>query len=136
MSRYLNKRRRAVRPQAGGVERARELRGEMSLPEVLLWQLLRRRGAGGLAFRRQKAFGPYVADFYCHEAMLVVEIDGKQHEGRVDEDRARDAWFAARGIAVHRVPAVVVLKDAAAGAARVLHEARKRITELEREPPR
>jgi very-short-patch-repair endonuclease len=105
----------------------------MSLPEVLLWQLLRRRGVGGLAFRRQRAFGPYVADFYCHEALLVVEIDGKQHEGRVEEDRVRDAWFAERGVAVVRVRAQDVLNDAAQAAAMVLHEARKRLTELERE---
>ncbi len=55
-------------------ERARGLRIAMSAPEITLWQVLRRRPAG-LKFRRQHPSGPYVADFYCHEARLVIYVD-------------------------------------------------------------
>jgi len=84
----------------------------MSLPEVLLWQALRGRPAG-LKFRRQHPSGPYVADFYCHEARLIVEIDGYAHEtgDRPVRDAARDAWFGARGLKVQRIPAQLVLDD-------------------------
>ncbi len=52
----------------------------MSLPEVLLWQVLRTRPSD-LKFRRQHPSGAYVADFYCHEARLVIEVDGERITG-------------------------------------------------------
>jgi len=57
-------------------EVARELRKAQTSAEELLWQLLRKRQLFGFKFRRQHQFGDYVADFYCHEAKLVVECDG------------------------------------------------------------
>jgi very-short-patch-repair endonuclease len=84
----------------------------MSLPEVLLWQELRNRPAG-LKFRKQHPAGPYTADFFCHEARLVVEVDGEAHErgNRPQRDAARDEWFAVRKLAVMRVPAAEVLTN-------------------------
>jgi len=84
----------------------------MSLPEVLLWRELRTR-PGGLKFRRQHPAGPYPADFFCHEARLVVEVDGESHErgDRPIRDAGRDAWFADRRLKVLRVPAAELLKD-------------------------
>jgi very-short-patch-repair endonuclease len=61
------------------VKRARELRRKMSLPEVILWQQLRRR-PGGFKFRRQHPAGPYALDFYCEEARLCIEVDGSAHD--------------------------------------------------------
>ncbi|HEV2816978.1 MAG TPA: DUF559 domain-containing protein [Allosphingosinicella sp.] len=92
------------------IKRARKLRREMSLPEVLLWQELRRRPAG-LKFRKQHPAGPYAADFFCHEARLVVEVDGEAHDrgDRPARDAGRDAWFAERRFAVMRIPAAEVL---------------------------
>jgi len=92
--------------------RARQLRQNMSSLEVLLWQALRSRPAG-LKFRRQHPSGPYVADFYCHEARLIIEVDGYAHEtgDRPARDAARDTWFAERGVRVERVPARLVLHD-------------------------
>jgi very-short-patch-repair endonuclease len=92
------------------VKRARRLRREMSFPEVLLWQELRRRPAG-LKFRHQHPAGPYVADFFCHEARLVVEVDGEAHGrgDRPERDAMRDAWFSARRFEVMRIPAGEVL---------------------------
>jgi very-short-patch-repair endonuclease len=94
------------------VERARTLRKTMSLPEVLLWQALRKR-PGGLKFRRQHPGGPYAADFFCHEARLIIEVDGEAHErgNRPALDRTRDAWFLERRFQTIRVPAREVLTD-------------------------
>jgi very-short-patch-repair endonuclease len=91
---------------------ARQLRREMSLPEVLLWRELRKRPAG-LKFRRQQPAKRRVTDFYCHAARLVVEVDGAAHDTieNAERDARRDAWFAARGIGVLRLPARQVLKD-------------------------
>ena len=61
---------------SGLKELARELRKEQTSAEALLWELIRNRQLLGFKFRRQHQFGDYVADFYCHEALLVVECDG------------------------------------------------------------
>ena len=94
------------------IRRVRRLRGEMSLPEVLLWRALRGR-PGGLKFRRQHPAGPYVADFFCHEARLILEIDGEAHDrgDRPLQDAERDRWFAERRFEVMRIPARAVLND-------------------------
>ncbi len=91
---------------------ARRLRRDMSLPEVLLWQALRKR-PDGAKFRRQHPAGIYVLDFYCDELRLAVEVDGEAH-GRGDRparDKVRDAWLETQGVTVLRVPAVDVLRD-------------------------
>jgi very-short-patch-repair endonuclease len=90
---------------------ARQLRREMSLPEVLLWIELRKRPAG-LKFRRQQPANRKVTDFFCHSARLVVEIDGAAHDSihASDRDARRDAWFAARGIRALRLSARQVLR--------------------------
>ncbi len=94
------------------LRRARALRREMSLPELLLWRELRA-SPEGLKFRKQHPSGPFVADFFCHETRLIVEIDGEAHGlgDRPARDHARDAWFDERGIDVMRVPAREVLKN-------------------------
>lgn len=109
------------------IRHARALRKEMSLPERLLWRALRSR-PGGLKFRRQHPAGPFIADFFCHGARLVVEIDGEAHArgDRPERDLRRDAWFAARGFDVMRIPAVQVLDDACAVVAGIVARARER----------
>jgi very-short-patch-repair endonuclease len=94
------------------IQRARRLRREMSLPEVLLWRELKQR-PGGLKFRKQHPAGPYTADFFCHEARLIVEVDGEAHDcgDRPQRDECRDAWFAERRFRVMRIPAAEVLRD-------------------------
>jgi very-short-patch-repair endonuclease len=92
--------------------RAKALRQDMSLPEILLWQALRKQPSG-LKFRRQHPSGSYVADFYCHEARLIVEVDGEAHNrgAAPRDDERRDAWFAERGLSVLRIPASEILRD-------------------------
>ncbi len=84
---------------------ARQLRREMTNAERKLWSALRRHGLAGAQFRRQAPCGPYIADFLCHGARLVVEVDGATHstEAERSRDAKRDAWFAANGYAVLRV---------------------------------
>ena len=101
-----------------GVQRrakARKLRQAMSLPEVLLWQELRR-GSVGWRFRRQHSIGPYVADFYCHEVRFVLEVDGESHIDRRVGDVERDRWLMERGYVVKRISAERVLKSPSAAA--------------------
>ena len=94
------------------VRRARDLCTRMSLPEVLLWQVMRR-GQHGLRFRRQHPFGPYILDFYCAERRLAVEVDGYSHSvgDRPAHDERRDDWLNGQGVRVLRLPAETVLKD-------------------------
>ncbi|MFZ2997341.1 endonuclease domain-containing protein [Sphingobium sp.] len=114
----------------GRGHQARQLRGAMSLPEVKLWQVLRER-PGGLKFRRQHPSGPYVADFYCHEARLVIEVDGEGHN-RGDaplSDERRDGWFAARGLLVLRIPAMTILNELDTAVAGIMATANEQIGE-------
>ncbi len=92
---------------------ARKLRKSMSLPEVVLWQRLRASRLG-MKFRRQHPIGPYVADFYCRDARLIIEVDGEAHNrgNRPTADVARDAYLRNKGLEVVRIAAVDVLKDA------------------------
>jgi len=103
------------------IERSRRLRREMSLPEVLLWRELKQRPAG-LKFRKQHPAGPYTADFFCHEARLVVELDGEGHDrgDRPERDARRDAWFAERRFHVLRIPAAEVMADIEAALAAIV----------------
>ena len=71
--------------------------------ENTLWQkLLRNRQFHGYKFLRQKPIGPYVADFYCAELKLVLEIDGDSHAAQEAYDAERTAYLARQGIRVLR----------------------------------
>ncbi len=88
--------------------RARALRQQHNPAEAALWVVLRNRQLGGHKFVRQYPIGPYIADFACRSARLVVEVDGSQHVDSA-HDRKRDAFMAGLGYAVLRVPSVSVL---------------------------
>jgi len=60
-------------------ENARTLRQTETEAEKLLWQQLRNKKLNGLKFRRQHPMDKWIADFYCHEKKLVIELDGKVH---------------------------------------------------------
>ena len=77
------------------------MRGAPTEAEQRLWRPLRDRRLSGLKFRRQVPIGPYVVDFLCVGARLIVEADGSQHaENR--RDAARDAYLANEGWTVLR----------------------------------
>ncbi|WP_281252645.1 endonuclease domain-containing protein [Sphingopyxis indica] len=94
------------------VHAARRLRREMTLPEVLLWQELHGQKLG-MKFRRQHPVGPYVADFCCMAAKLIVEIDGEAHNRGANpvRDAARDAFLSAQGFEIVRFAAKDVLEN-------------------------
>jgi very-short-patch-repair endonuclease len=98
--------------RSGDVSKARALRQQMGLPEVLLWNLLRK-SPDGVHFRRQEWLGDFVLDFYCAKAKVCIEIDGIVHDmgDRPERDEERDAWLKDQGIEVLRIPASDVLKS-------------------------
>jgi very-short-patch-repair endonuclease len=98
--------------QTRNIPKARHLRTTMTLPEVLLWQILRRQPMN-IKFRRQHPIGPYVLDFYCPSAKLAIEIDGTVHDmgNRPAHDAQRIEWLAENGIKTLRIPATEVLKS-------------------------
>ncbi|QDV38527.1 endonuclease domain-containing protein [Tautonia plasticadhaerens] len=91
--------------------RARRLRRESTFPERSLWYLLRDRRLSSLKFRRQHPIGPYFVDFYCAAYRLVIEVDGRTHDDRADQDISRQRDLESRGLVVHRVGNDEVLDD-------------------------
>jgi very-short-patch-repair endonuclease len=91
-------------PTPGALVRAKRLRQISTPAEEALWAHLRDRKLLGLKFRRQVPVGPYVADFYCHEMRLILELDGPVHEGgsQIRHDVNRDANLEALGFRILR----------------------------------
>jgi len=85
-----------MRATARSMASARKLRSQLSLPEMLLWRLLRL-SRRKLRFRKQHPIGPFIADFYCPAAKIVIEIDGAIHDQRGDADGRRDATWHRSG---------------------------------------
>jgi very-short-patch-repair endonuclease len=92
-------------------QRAKELRQQLTPAEKLLWNRLRSRRLGGFKFRRQHPIGPYIADFYCAEHRLVVEVDGSIHFGQQEADEQRSQRMADYGYRVLRVSNQAVETD-------------------------
>ena len=69
--------------------RARELRKTLTDAEAILWSKLQRKGLHGYRFRSQHPVGPFIADFACHEARLIIELDGATHS--TEDERLEDA---------------------------------------------
>lgn len=84
------------------LEFARQMRREMTPAEAKLWQRLKAGRLAGYHFRRQQVIGQYIVDFYCHQAGLVIEIDGGIHLQQVDYDRARENYLREIGLQVIR----------------------------------
>jgi very-short-patch-repair endonuclease len=106
---------------AKALQAARKLRKEMSLPEVLLWRILKQR-PDGLKFRIQHPIGAYVADFYCAKRRVIIEIDGIAHDmgDRPERDALRDERLREAGFEILRIPAVEVLKNLTAAAGTII----------------
>lgn len=85
-----------IRTRTKTLKRARELRTQPTDAEMRLWKYLRQRQISGFHFRKQCPVGPYIADFACLSAKLIIELDGGQHADSTT-DSVRDAWFAAHG---------------------------------------
>ncbi len=97
----------------GALVRAKRLRRASTLAEEVLWEKLRDRQFLGLKFRRQVPIGQYIADFFCHDRMLVLELDGGIHEDRRQKihDENRDVNLVALGYKVLRFTNEEVLEN-------------------------
>jgi very-short-patch-repair endonuclease len=79
--------------------RTRQLRCNQTEAERRLWSRLRDRQLAGYKFRRQVAFGPFIVDFICFDARLLIELDGGQHGECPQQlhDDERTAWLESQG---------------------------------------
>ncbi|HPT11563.1 MAG TPA: endonuclease domain-containing protein [Bacteroidales bacterium] len=95
------------------MKRAIRLRKDQTEAEKIIWQSLRRRQIEGLKFRRQHPINNFVADFYCHEAKLVIEIDGGVHDDpeQKEKDLARQQIINDFGIKVLRFKNEEIFND-------------------------
>jgi very-short-patch-repair endonuclease len=104
-----------VRAKPLTFKRARRLRRQLTLPEIILWDCLRKGGLKVFRFRRQHPIGPHILDFYSAGARLALEVDGDGH-GHPDQarhDQRRDAWLAEHDIRVLRLAASEILDEEA-----------------------
>ena len=93
------------------IPRAKDLRREMTREERKLWYGFLREYP--VHFQRQKTIGSYIVDFFCHQALLVVELDGSQHYDQhgIGYDRARTEFLESAGIQVIRIPNASIRYD-------------------------
>ncbi len=124
------------RKTAQSVKRAKALRQDMSLPEVLLWQILRA-SPGGHKFRRQHPFPPYTLDFYCARANLAIEIDGRSHDfgDQPQRDEKRDGWWKLHRVDTLRISAQDVLRDVVAVAEGIVGVVEERLVVIGKVAP-
>jgi very-short-patch-repair endonuclease len=121
---------------AKSVRRARKFRRDLSLPEAMLWQVLRT-SPGGHKFRKQHPAGPYILDFFCARANLAIEIDGIAHDmgDNPARDDRRDAWLRANRIDTIRIPARVVLDSVQTLAQSIVEIVEDRLRSFGKAPP-
>lgn len=106
--------------------RAKMLRQNSSLAERILWKDLRLvPRESGLKFRRQHPIQPYVVDFVCLKARLVVEIDGWSHDSRQENDRFRSDYLQAMGYIILRFTNDDVYRDGESVVQTIVHQAQK-----------
>jgi len=81
-------------------ENARLLRNNQTETEIILWNILKEYKLKGFKFRRQHPIANYIADFYCHKAKLIIEIDGEYHNDKdqILKDKERTNYFVEIGM--------------------------------------
>ena len=84
------------------INRAKQMRQEMTDAEKGLWQYLRAHRLNGYKFRRQQPIGTYIVDFVCTQPKLIIEADGSQHQTQQDYDENRSAYLNSLGFTVLR----------------------------------
>ena len=94
-------------------EFARQHRNNSTKTEILLWQKLKRKQIGGYDFHRQKPIDNYILDFFCHELMLGIEIDGYSHQFLeiFNRDKKKTKKMNNLGITILRFSDYQVLKE-------------------------
>jgi very-short-patch-repair endonuclease len=92
-------------------DKAKELRLNMTKAEEVLWEKLRKKQIDGNIFRRQHPIDRFIADFYCHNAKLVIEVDGEIHENQKEYDIGRTEELNDLGLQVIRFTNEEVLNN-------------------------
>ncbi|MFO1430791.1 MAG: endonuclease domain-containing protein [Candidatus Competibacteraceae bacterium] len=84
--------------------RRKALRSTMTPAEIKLWQVLKHSQLDNLKFRRQHSIGPFIVDFYCPSARLIVELDGSTHDNETawQRDEQRTAYLESLGLRIVR----------------------------------
>jgi len=100
------------------LERAKELRREMTPAEKILWQEVRAKKLG-VRFRRQQIIQGFIVDFYCHKSALVIEVDGDIHDLQQDEDARREKVLREMGLRIVRFGNDEVVKNLSAVVGRI-----------------
>ncbi len=95
------------------LQRAKELRREMTPAEIILWEELRANKLG-VHFRRQQVIQGFIVDFYCHKSALVVEVDGDIHDLQQEEDARREKALSEMGLRIVRFRNAEVMRDVSA----------------------
>jgi very-short-patch-repair endonuclease len=109
--------------------KAKELRKNMTLAEKILWQRLRRKEIMGVRIRRQHPMSKFIADFYCHQAKLVIEVDGPYHneEEQKNYDEGRYKELKEFGIEIIRFTNEEVESDIEAVLEKIREKLKSRI---------
>ena len=89
---------------------AKQLRNNSTLSEVLLWKIIKGK-AIGYEFHRQVPIDEFIVDFYCHELMLAIEIDGISHNYKYDYDVARQGKLEKLGVTIIHFDDLAIKKD-------------------------
>ena len=92
-------------------ERARQLRKNMTLAEVLLWKRLKGKQIRGCDFDRQRPVDEFIVDFFCKDLQLAIEVDGRSHDFKEEADQRRQSRLEALGVHVLRFWDVEVKND-------------------------
>ena len=79
-------------------KRARQLRKNSTLSEILFWNEVKNKKLDGLDFYRQKVIGNYIVDFFCARLNVVIEIDGFTHNNKFEYDQRRDKYLRSLGL--------------------------------------
>ncbi|MBD2435855.1 endonuclease domain-containing protein [Nostoc sp. FACHB-110] len=93
------------------LERARELRKQQTPAEKILWECLKNRRLLNKKFRRQHNIDRYIVDFYCHEKLLIIEVDGSIHANQQTEDYIRENWLRSHDFTVIRFSNEQIFND-------------------------
>jgi len=107
----MKKRRKIIPYNPNLKELARELRRNMTLSEVLLWNELKKKNMLGYDFDRQRPIGNYIVDFYCKELSLTIEIDGDTHIYKYDYDDKRQRELENLGVHFLRFEDIEIKKN-------------------------
>jgi very-short-patch-repair endonuclease len=90
---------------------AHEKRQKPTEAEMKLWGYLRKHQIHGLSFRHEHCIGPFIVDFYCKKANLVIEVDGEIHQYQIEKDRTRQEFLKNKNFCVLRFTNEMVLNQ-------------------------